>query len=62
VGLVMAPFHNPRRRAAASIVDHLTCVDGVEIDGGFGDAELSRTEEEFRPGPLLSLYAAVAAY
>jgi uncharacterized damage-inducible protein DinB len=44
------------------IVHHLTCVERRWIDGGFGGAEVSRSEEEFRPGPDLTLAAAVSAY
>ena len=44
------------------IVHHLTRVEWRWIDGGFGGAEVSRTEEEFRPGPELTLQAAVSAY
>ena len=44
------------------IVHHLTRVEWRWIDGGFGGAEVSRAEEEFRPGPDLTLDAAVEAY
>lgn len=44
------------------IVHHLTRVEWRWIDGGFGGAEVSRSEEEFRPGPDLTLDAVVAAY
>lgn len=44
------------------IVHHLTRVEWRWIDGGFGGAEVSRSEEEFRPGPELTLEVAVAAY
>lgn len=44
------------------IVSHLTNVEWRWIDGGFLGAETSRTEEEFFPGPELSVGAALAAY
>lgn len=44
------------------IVNHLTHVEWRWIDGGFAGAEVSRNEEEFRPGPDLPLAAAVTAY
>lgn len=44
------------------IVHHLTLVEWRWIDGGFGGAEVSRTDEEFRPGSEVSLDAARAAY
>lgn len=44
------------------IVRHLTQVEWRWIDGGFGGAEVSRTEDEFRPGPEVTLDGAVAAY
>ncbi len=44
------------------IVHHLTRVEWRWIDGAFGGAEVSRTDEEFRPGPDLSLDAALTAY
>jgi hypothetical protein len=44
------------------IVHHLTQVEWRWIDGGFGGEPVSRTEAEFRPGPELTLDAAVAAY
>lgn len=44
------------------IVHHLTRVEWRWIDGGFGGAEVSRTDEEFRPGADIALDAAVAAY
>ena len=44
------------------IVNHLTRVEWRWIDGGFGDAEVSRSEAEFRPGPEITLADAVAAY
>ncbi|HZS90199.1 MAG TPA: DinB family protein [Chloroflexota bacterium] len=46
------------------IVNHLTHVD-VEwrwIEGGMHGQEVSRSEEEFRPGPELTVAAALAAY
>ena len=44
------------------IVHHRTRVEWRWIDGGFGGAEVGRAEEEFRPGPELTLDTAVAAY
>jgi uncharacterized damage-inducible protein DinB len=44
------------------IVDHLTRVEWRWIDGTFGEAEVSRSDDEFRPGRELSLDDAVAAY
>ncbi|MGH2807079.1 MAG: DinB family protein [Actinomycetota bacterium] len=44
------------------MVNHLTYVEWRWIDGGMYGTEVSRSEEEFRPGPELSLDAAVAAY
>jgi uncharacterized damage-inducible protein DinB len=44
------------------IVNHLTRVEWRWIDGGMLGADVSRSEEEFRPGPSLTLAAAVAAY
>jgi uncharacterized damage-inducible protein DinB len=44
------------------IVNHLTHVEWRWIDGGFSGAETSRSEEEFAPGPDLTLEAAVRAY
>ncbi len=44
------------------IVNHLTHVEWRWIDGGFLGAEVHRSEEEFRPGPELSVSAATAAY
>jgi uncharacterized damage-inducible protein DinB len=44
------------------IVNHLTRVEWRWIDGAFGGAEVSRSEQEFRPGPELNLDRAVAAY
>lgn len=44
------------------IVQHLTRVEWRWIDGAFGGARVSRSDEEFRPGPDLSLDAALAAY
>jgi hypothetical protein len=44
------------------IVRHLTCVEWRWIDGGFLGAEVSRSEEEFHPGPDLTIEAALAAY
>jgi hypothetical protein len=44
------------------IVQHLTRVEWRWIDGAFAGVEVSRSEEEFRPGPDLSLDAALMAY
>jgi uncharacterized damage-inducible protein DinB len=44
------------------IVNHLTHVEWRWIDGGMRGEQTSRSEEEFRPGPGLTLTAAVAAY
>lgn len=44
------------------VVNHLTHVEWRWIDGGMLGQEVSRSEEEFRPGPDLTVTAAVAAY
>lgn len=44
------------------IVNHLTHVEWRWIDGGILGREVSRAEEEFRPGPDLSVEMAIAAY
>jgi uncharacterized damage-inducible protein DinB len=44
------------------IVNHLTRVEWRWIDGGMRGEQTSRSEEEFRPGPELTVTAAVAAY
>ena len=44
------------------VVNHLTHVEWRWIDGGMLGQETSRSEAEFRPGPELTLDAAVAAY
>jgi uncharacterized damage-inducible protein DinB len=44
------------------IVNHLTHVEWRWIDGGFGGARVSRSEEEFDPGPELTVAMARAAY
>jgi uncharacterized damage-inducible protein DinB len=44
------------------VVNHLTCVEWRWIDGAMLGEEVSRSEEEFRPGPELTVAAAVAAY
>lgn len=44
------------------IVNHLTHVEWRWIDGGMRGKKVSRSEEEFRPGPALTVDAAVAAY
>jgi uncharacterized damage-inducible protein DinB len=46
----------------AGIVNHLTQVEWRWIDGGMLGEQTSRSEEEFRPGPELTVTAAVAAY
>ena len=44
------------------VVNHLTRVEWRWIDGGILGRDVSRSEEEFRPGPELGVAAAVAAY
>lgn len=44
------------------IVNHLTHVEWRWIEGGMRGQEVSRSEEEFRPGPELTVAAALAAY
>lgn len=44
------------------IVNHLTQVEWRWIDGGMLGEQTSRSQEEFRPGPELTVTAAVAAY
>ena len=44
------------------IVNHLTNVEWRWIDGSMLGEETSRSEEEFTPGPELTVPAAVAAY
>lgn len=44
------------------IVNHLTHVEWRWIDGGFRGAETSRSEQEFSPGPELTVESAIAAY
>ena len=44
------------------IVNHLTNVEWRWIDGGFGGADVSRSEQEFNPGDEVTLREAVAAY
>jgi uncharacterized damage-inducible protein DinB len=44
------------------IVNHLTHVEWRWIEGGMHGKEVSRSEEEFRPGAELTISAAVAAY
>ena len=44
------------------IVNHLTHVEWRWIDGGMRGEEVSRSEEEFRPGSELTLPHAVEAY
>ncbi|MPZ60096.1 MAG: DUF664 domain-containing protein [Propionibacteriales bacterium] len=44
------------------IVNHLTQVEWRWIDGGMLGTEVGESEDEFRPGPELTVGAAVAAY
>lgn len=44
------------------VVNHLTHVEWRWIDGGMQGHAVSRSEEEFSPGPELTVEAAVAAY
>ena len=44
------------------VVNHLTGVEWRWIDGQMLGHDVSRTEEEFHPGPELTVDAAVAAY
>jgi uncharacterized damage-inducible protein DinB len=44
------------------IVNHLTHVEWRWIEGGMRGQEVNRSEEEFRPGPDLTVAAALAAY
>jgi hypothetical protein len=44
------------------IVRHLTNVEWRWIDGGFGGAEVSRSEREFHPGDEVTLAEVVTAY
>ena len=44
------------------VVNHLTKVEWRWIDGGFGGAEVKRSEQEFSPDIELSLAEAIAAY
>lgn len=44
------------------IVNHLTHVEWRWIDGGMCGQEVSRSEEEFTPGPELTTAAAIDAY
>jgi uncharacterized damage-inducible protein DinB len=44
------------------IVNHLTHVEWRWIDGGMLGRAVSRSEEEFAPGPELTVHAALAAY
>jgi uncharacterized damage-inducible protein DinB len=44
------------------IVNHLTDVEWRWIDGGMRGQEVSRSEQEFSPGPELTLDAALARY
>jgi len=44
------------------IVNHLTHVEWRWIDGGMRRESVSRSEQEFRPGPDLTVADAVAGY
>ena len=44
------------------IVNHLTHVEWRWINGGMLGEEVSRSEEEFRPGPEITVESALAAY
>jgi len=44
------------------VVNHLTHVEWRWIDGGILGKDVSRSEEEFAPGPALTVQSAVAAY
>jgi uncharacterized damage-inducible protein DinB len=44
------------------IINHLTHVEWRWIDGGMLGEDVSRSEEEFRPGPELTVAGALAAY
>jgi uncharacterized damage-inducible protein DinB len=44
------------------IVNHLTHVEWRWIDGGFRGETTSRSEEEFHPGPELTVESATVAY
>ena len=44
------------------VVNHLTKVEWRWIEGGFGGADVSRSEQEFNPESDLTLREAVAAY
>jgi uncharacterized damage-inducible protein DinB len=48
--------------ALLGIVHHLTQVEWRWIDGGFRGQEVSRTDEEFEPGPDMKMEVALAAY
>ncbi|HET9061163.1 MAG TPA: DUF664 domain-containing protein [Acidimicrobiales bacterium] len=44
------------------VVNHLTCVERRWIDGGFCGATVFRSEDEFKPGPELSVESAISLY
>lgn len=44
------------------IVNHLTHVEWRWIEGGMHGAEVDRSEDEFHPGPELTVASAIAAY
>ncbi|MGI8826747.1 MAG: DinB family protein [Chloroflexota bacterium] len=53
---------NGRLISLLGIVNHLTHVEWRWIDGGMRGEKVSRSEEEFSPGPELTADAAIAAY
>jgi uncharacterized damage-inducible protein DinB len=44
------------------VVNHLTHVEWRWIDGGFSGADVTRSEDEFHPGPEVAVEAALRAY
>ncbi len=44
------------------VVSHLTAVEWRWIDGGFLGAVVNRSEDEFKPGPELTVEAAIRGY
>ncbi len=53
---------NGRLIPLLGVVRHLTCVEWRWIDGGFSGVEVSRSEEEFRPEPHVTVDVAVRAH
>jgi uncharacterized damage-inducible protein DinB len=53
---------NGRLICLLGIVNHLTHVEWRWIDGGFKGEEVSRSEDEFTPGPQTTVVSAVRAY